>query len=53
MSKFDIKILTEEVFEELELLAEEKNIRLKFKEGASIDTMFSLTGNIFVRYWLI
>ena len=36
MSKFDIKILTEEVFEELELLAEEKNIRLKFKEGASI-----------------
>ncbi len=36
MSKFDIKQLAEEVFEELELLAEDKKIRLTFKDGASI-----------------
>jgi two-component system phosphate regulon sensor histidine kinase PhoR len=32
---FDIKELTEEVFEELEIKAEEKNISLDFKVGAS------------------
>lgn len=36
MTKFDIRQLTEEVFEELELVAAEKNIRLSFKEGASV-----------------
>ncbi len=37
MSKttFSIRKLTEEVFEELEILAQEKNIKLYFKEGAS------------------
>ena len=36
MTKFDIRQLTEEVFEELELVAAEKNIKLSFKEGASV-----------------
>ncbi len=35
MQPFDIKKLTEEVFEELEIKASEKNIFLEFKEGAS------------------
>ena len=36
MTKFDIRHLTEEVFEELELVAAEKNIKLSFKDGASV-----------------
>lgn len=36
MSRFDIRQLTEEVFEELELIAGEKKIKLTFKEGASV-----------------
>jgi two-component system phosphate regulon sensor histidine kinase PhoR len=35
MQAFDIKELTEEVFEDLELKARDKNISLEFKEGAS------------------
>lgn len=36
--KFDIKVLTKEVFEDLEKMAFEKNITLKFKESASYTT---------------
>ena len=36
---FDIKKLVDEVFEELELKAKEKNIKLSFKEGADIGSM--------------
>lgn len=36
---FDIHKLVEEVFEELELKAKEKNIKLSFKEGANIGSM--------------
>jgi len=39
MQPFDIKKLTEEVFEELEIKAREKNISLDFKEGASSSYM--------------
>jgi two-component system phosphate regulon sensor histidine kinase PhoR len=35
MQSFDIKQLTEEVFEDLEIKARVKNIKLEFKEGAS------------------
>lgn len=35
MQVFDIKQLTEEVFEDLEIKARVKNIKLEFKEGAS------------------
>lgn len=35
MVTFDIKKLTEEVFEDLEILAKSKNISVSFKEGAS------------------
>lgn len=36
MSKFDIKTLAEEVFEEMEMIAEDRNIKMTFKEGASV-----------------
>ncbi|MEL6922865.1 MAG: ATP-binding protein [Bacteroidota bacterium] len=37
MQDFGIRQLTDEVFEDLEMLANEKNINLTFKEGAAVD----------------